>query len=149
MNKYTKPILILLLILGLAACDPNTLGGSPSDSPHTQHCWSFDGTNRLDWDEPILEGDSPCHTPPADATRRRLQEDDPGWNCLTHGNGICGPVHVDSYSDRICADSPLNGFIGCFYSDFYFTPSPRYPNAFPGYVCQEPFLFCTKDITRH
>jgi hypothetical protein len=32
-----------------------------------------------------------CYTVGQDNKRVRLQEDDPGWNCHTMGNKVCGP----------------------------------------------------------
>lgn len=75
-------------------------------------------------------------------------EDDPTWDCLHHGNGICGPVHVDYYGDHICAQSEANGDMGCDW-DWVLTPDASMPNAYPGYICARPFKFCTNDITYH
>jgi hypothetical protein len=39
--------------------------------------------------------------PPTDAETPVLAEDDPGWDCETMGNGICGPVTAEADSHGV------------------------------------------------
>lgn len=43
------------------------------------------------WASPAAHG----YTIHASCAGRILQEDDPGWDCRTMGNGICGPITID------------------------------------------------------
>jgi len=44
----------------------------------------------------------------------RIQEDDPGWNCHTMGNHICGPQHINR--DFKSMDAAFNCFAEVSYT---------------------------------